>query len=187
MHVIRLDADPGRRSDRHPQQISALRPLQQVDDEGAGRRDDVPAAPPGQNDTLGQRLGLGRAATSGSTVSGPASASEGSSVSTAATSPERLSEVHRLTEALIDHVLEAQIVGRPVPHEQSEALIKAAFFLRDYKLPWWPMLAQALHGLGRDTDEAASEEATKAEALKDTNLEGLSRFFAGFQKGDGAS
>ncbi|MCJ2098049.1 hypothetical protein [Methylobacterium sp. E-046] len=108
-------------------------------------------------------------------------------MSTADTSPGRLSEVHRLTEALIDHVLEAQIVGRPVPHEQSEALIKAAFFLRECKLPWWPMLAQALHGLGRDTDETVPKEATKAEALKDTDLEGLSRFFAGFQKGEGAS
>lgn len=108
-------------------------------------------------------------------------------MSTSVASLERLSEVRRLTEALVDHVLEAQILSRPVPLGQSEALIKAAFFLRDYNLPWWPMLAQALHGLGRDTDEVASEKATKAEALKDTDLEGLSRFFAGFQKGDGAS
>ncbi|GJE14624.1 hypothetical protein [Methylobacterium longum] len=90
-------------------------------------------------------------------------------------------------EAVVDQVLEAQIIGRPVPQEQSEALVKAALFLRECNLPWWPMLTQALHGLGRDTDEVASEEATKAEALKDTDLEGLSRFFAGFQKGDGAS
>ena len=99
-------------------------------------------------------------------------------------SPERLSEVRRLTEALIDQVLEAQIVGRPVPEEQSTALVKAAFFLRDANLPWWPMLAQALHGLGRDTDEYASEDAAKAEALQDADLEGLSRFFAGFRTKD---
>jgi hypothetical protein len=108
-------------------------------------------------------------------------------VSTSAASPKRLSEVRRLTEALIDQVLEAQILGRPVPESQSTALIKAAFFLRECNLPWWPMLAQALHGLGRDTDEAAFDEAAKAEALKDTDLEGLSRFFAGFRKGDSAS
>ena len=108
-------------------------------------------------------------------------------MSTATGSPERLSEVHRLTEALVDQVLEAQIVGRPVPQEQNTALIKAAFFLRDCNLPWWPMLAQALHGLGRDTEEVADEEAAKAEALKDADLEGLSRFFADFQKGGGAS
>lgn len=101
-----------------------------------------------------------------------------------AVSPKRLSEVRRLTEALIDHVLEAQIAGRPVPHEQSEALAKTAFFLRECNLPWWPMLAQALHGLGRDTDEPASEDPGKAETLKDTDLEGLSRFFAGFRTKD---
>jgi hypothetical protein len=104
-------------------------------------------------------------------------------VSTAAGAPERLTEVRRLTEALIDQVLEAQIAGRPVPEEQSTALIKAAFFLRDCNLPWWPMLAQALHGLGRDTDQAADDTA-KAEALQDADLEGLSRFFAGFRKKD---
>lgn len=98
-------------------------------------------------------------------------------------SPERLSEVRRLTEALIDQVLEAQIASRPVPEEQSTALIKAAFFLRDCNLPWWPMLAQALHGLGRDTDQAADDTA-KAEALQDADLEGLSRFFAGFRNKD---
>lgn len=103
-------------------------------------------------------------------------------MSTAAASPERLSEVRRLTEALIDHVLEAQIVGRPVPQEQSEALIKAALFLRDHNLPWWPTLAQALDGLGSDTDELTSEDTAKAEALQDADLEGLSRFFAGFRK-----
>ncbi|MBE7158622.1 hypothetical protein MMSR116_17840 [Methylobacterium mesophilicum SR1.6/6] len=103
-------------------------------------------------------------------------------MSTAAASPARLSEVRRLTEALIDQVLEAQILGRPVPEEQSTALIKAAFFLRDCNLPWSPMLVQALHGLGRDTNEAASEDTAEAEALQDADLEGLTRFFAGFRK-----
>jgi hypothetical protein len=63
-------------------------------------------------------------------------------------------------------------------------LIKAAFFLRDRNLPWWPLLAQALHGLDRGTDEAATEETAQAAALKDTDLEGLSRFFAGFRVKD---
>ena len=76
-------------------------------------------------------------------------------MSTSAASPEHMSEIRRLTEALIDQVLEAQIVDRPVPHEQSEALIKAASFLRDCDVPWWPALTQALHDLGRGADEAA--------------------------------
>lgn len=103
-------------------------------------------------------------------------------MSTEVAFPERLSEVRRLTEALIDQVLEAQILGRPVPEDQSTALIKAAFFLRDCNLPWWPMLAQALHGLGRDIDETAPDNTAKAQALQGTDLEGLSRFFKGFRK-----
>lgn len=101
-------------------------------------------------------------------------------MSTAAASPERLSEVRRLTEALVDRLLEAQIAGRPVPQEQSEALMKAALYLRECNLPWWPTLTQALHELSRETDEAASDEAVMAETFKDTDLEGLSQFFAGF-------
>ncbi|TXN76102.1 hypothetical protein FV228_01710 [Methylobacterium sp. WL18] len=92
--------------------------------------------------------------------------------------PNRLAEVRRLTEALIDHVLEAQVLGRPVPQEQSEALIKAAFFLRECNLPWWPMLAQALHGLGRGTDEGVLEAHAEDGALEDIDQQGLTRFLA---------
>jgi hypothetical protein len=89
-----------------------------------------------------------------------------------------MSEVRRLTEALIDHVLEAQVLGRPVPQQQSEALIKAAFFLRECNLPWWPMLAQALHGLGRDTGEGVLEAHAEDGALEDIDQQGLTRFLA---------
>lgn len=95
-----------------------------------------------------------------------------------ARSRDRLSKVRHLTEALIDQVLEAQILGRPVPREQSEALIKAAFFLRECNLPWWPMLAQALHGLGRDTDEGVREAHAEDGALEDIDQHGLTRFLA---------
>lgn len=44
------------------------------------------------------------------------------------------------------------------------------------------MLVQALHGLGHDTNEAATEDTATAETLQDADLEGLSRFFAGFRK-----
>ena len=90
--------------------------------------------------------------------------------------PNRLAEVRRLTEALIDHVLEAQVLGRPVPQDQSEALVKAAFFLRECNLPWWPMLAQALHGLGRDDDGAALRTDAEDEALERIDQQGLTRF-----------
>ena len=103
-------------------------------------------------------------------------------MSIAAASPQRLSEVRRLTEALVDHVLEAQIVGRPVPNEKSEALIKAAFFLRDCNLPWWPMLAQALHGLGREADEALPEAPADDATLDNIDSQGLTRFLTAFWK-----
>ena len=45
------------------------------------------------------------------------------------------------------------------------------------------MLVQALHKLGHNTNEVASEDTAKAEALQDADLEGLSRFFSGFRKG----
>ncbi|MCJ2087285.1 hypothetical protein MKK88_15015 [Methylobacterium sp. E-005] len=102
-----------------------------------------------------------------------------------ATSPKRLSEVRRLTEALIDQVLEAQIVGRPVPQDQSEALIKAAFFLRECNLPWWPMLAQALHGLGRQADDTLPEPPAVDATLDDIDPQGLTRFLAAFWKEKG--
>ena len=75
-------------------------------------------------------------------------------------------------------MLEAQVLGRPVPQEQSEALIKAAFFLRECNLPWWPMLAQALHGLGRDSDEVVLEAHAEDGALEDIDQQGLTRFLA---------
>jgi hypothetical protein len=103
-------------------------------------------------------------------------------MSTVAASPKRLSQVRHLTEALIDQVLEAQILGRPVLQEQREALIKAALFLGECNLPRWPMLTQVLHGLSPDTDEAAPHDATKAEVSHDVDLKGLSRLFATFGK-----
>ena len=106
-------------------------------------------------------------------------------MTSATASPERLSEVRRLTEALIDQVLEARIVGRPVPQEQSTALIKAAFFLRDCNLPWWPMLAQALHGLGREADEALPENPADDATLDDIDPQGLTRFLTAFWKEKG--
>lgn len=92
--------------------------------------------------------------------------------------PDRLAEVRRLTAALIDQVLEAQLVGQPVPQEQSTALIKAAFFLRACNVPWWPMLAQALHGLGRDVEEAAPEPDAGDEPLQDIDQQGLTSFLS---------
>ena len=96
--------------------------------------------------------------------------------------PERLSEVRRLTDALIDQMLEAQILWRPVPQKQSEALIKAAVFLRDCNLPWWPMLAQALHGLDRKADMALPDAPADDAMLDNIDSQGLTRFLTAFWK-----
>ncbi|TXN61486.1 hypothetical protein [Methylobacterium sp. WL6] len=97
-------------------------------------------------------------------------------------SPERLSEVLRLATTLADRVLDAQIAGRPVPADQAGALAKAAGLLHDYGVDWPPLLTQALYGLAPDTD-AAVVEPKSAVALPNADLDGLSRFFAGFRKG----
>ncbi|MCJ2037486.1 hypothetical protein MKK55_00695 [Methylobacterium sp. J-059] len=97
-------------------------------------------------------------------------------------SPERLSEVRRLATTLADRVLDAQIAGRPVPADQAGALAKAAGLLHDYGVDWPPLLTQALHGLVPDADAAAVEPEPEL-ALPNADLDGLSRFFAGFRKG----
>ena len=97
-------------------------------------------------------------------------------------SPERLFEVLRLATALADRALDAQIAGRPVAADQASALAKVAALLQDYGVEWPPLLTQALHGLVPDADAVAGE-AEPTRSLPNIDLDGLSRFFAGFRKG----
>lgn len=94
-----------------------------------------------------------------------------------------IAEVLRLCTLLADQALDARIMGHPVPADQAIALAKAARLLQDQGVDWPPLLTQVLHELaakGGEPEDAASE----ADPPQDVDLQGLTRFFAGFrQKG----
>lgn len=70
-----------------------------------------------------------------------------------------LSEVLRLTGALADQVLDAQIMQRAVPDEQIRALANAALLLEEHAIPLPPMLMQVLHDLGKAVAPIEAAEA----------------------------
>lgn len=94
----------------------------------------------------------------------------------------RLSEVLRLCTILADRVLDAQIMGRPVPPDQVIALAKAARLLQVHGVDWPPLLTQMLHELAAKIDEA--EPVPEVEPSEHVDLQGLTRFFAGFRTKD---
>ncbi len=67
-------------------------------------------------------------------------------------SPERLSELARLAGLLADQVLDAQIMGRPVPDQQIRTLLSAAFLLDEYGVPLPSLLQQIVHEAERGAD-----------------------------------
>ena len=95
-------------------------------------------------------------------------------------SSEKLAEVLRLCTLLADRALDARIMGRAVPADQAVALAKAARLLRDHEVEWPPLLTQALHELAEKIEQ--SDLAPEVEPAEDVDLQGLSRFFAGFRK-----
>ncbi|MGT2482325.1 hypothetical protein ACU4GR_33630 (plasmid) [Methylobacterium oryzae CBMB20] len=97
-------------------------------------------------------------------------------------SPERLSEVLRLCTALADRALDAQIMGRPVSPDQAVALAKAARLLQDHGVDWPPLLTQVLHEVAGKIGEP--EPVPEAKPPEDVDLQGLTRFFAGFRTKD---
>jgi hypothetical protein len=92
-------------------------------------------------------------------------------------SPEHLSEVLRLCTLLADRALDARIMGRPVPTDQTAALAKAARLLRDHGVEWPPLLTQVLHELADTADQPASEPQPEIELPKGIGAQGLIRFF----------
>ncbi|WP_456684895.1 hypothetical protein [Bradyrhizobium sp. P5_C11_2] len=94
----------------------------------------------------------------------------------------RLSEVLRLCTLLADRALDAQIMGRPNPTYQVVALAKAARLLQDHEVEWPPLLTQVLHELlGKGSEP---EPTPEVEPPQDVDLQGLTRFFAGFRTKD---
>ncbi|MCJ2093104.1 hypothetical protein MKK67_11430 [Methylobacterium sp. J-072] len=94
-------------------------------------------------------------------------------------SHERLSEVLRLCTVLSDRALDALITGGAVPAEQTIALAKAARLLQDLDVEWPPLLTHVMHELADKDGRSVPEPA--AEPSDGVDLQGLTRFFAGFR------
>ena len=99
-------------------------------------------------------------------------------------SPARLSEVLRLATALADRALDAQIMGRPVPPEQTIALAKAANLLQDNGVDWPPLLTQVLHELAPDIgeDDHSDKDSAEDNAVGSPAIQGLSRLLSVFRR-----
>ncbi|MCJ2120063.1 hypothetical protein MKK65_26410 [Methylobacterium sp. J-001] len=94
-------------------------------------------------------------------------------------SPERLSEVLRLCTVLSDRALDALITGGTVPADQAVALAKAARLLQDHGMEWPPLLTHVMHELADKDGRSVPEPA--AGPSDGVDLQGLTRFFAGFR------
>ncbi|ABY30265.1 hypothetical protein [Methylorubrum extorquens] len=96
---------------------------------------------------------------------------------------DKLSEVVRLATLMADRILEAQIAARPIPQEQFNALVNAAWLLQDYDVPWPPLVEEVLYEAGRRLNRGeAAPEAADHEPEDDGALAGLTRFFGGFRR-----
>ncbi|GJE57838.1 hypothetical protein EKPJFOCH_4360 [Methylobacterium thuringiense] len=94
---------------------------------------------------------------------------------------DRCAEVERLTAALTDQILDAQIMNRPISEDQVQALAKAARLLHDNDIPWPPMLTQVLDELVQDGTEPEPEQEPSIDPIDDSALKGLSRFLDVFR------
>lgn len=99
-------------------------------------------------------------------------------------SPEQLSEVLRLATALADRALDAQIMGRPVPADQTVSLAKAARLLQDNDVDWPPLLMQVLHDLAPSIGQDDHFDAVPAEGNADGSpvIHGLTRLLSVFRR-----
>jgi hypothetical protein len=95
----------------------------------------------------------------------------------------KLGEVARLATLMADRILEAQITNRPIPQEQFNALVNAAWLLQDHGVPWPSLLEEVLHEAGRRLNRGeAAPETADTEPEDDGALAGLTQFFSGFRR-----
>lgn len=95
----------------------------------------------------------------------------------------KLGEVARLATLMADRILEAQITEKPIPQEQFNALVNAAWLLQDHDVPWPPLVDEVLHEAGRRMNPGKTEpEVVDPEPEDDGALAGLTRFFSGFRR-----
>jgi hypothetical protein len=96
-------------------------------------------------------------------------------------SPERLSELSRLAALLADHVLDAQIVNRPVPDGHIRALHEAALLLREYGQEAPSLLNQITREVDKPEADVPVEVQAKADEAED-DVSRLAWLFRPFQE-----
>ncbi|ACK81014.1 hypothetical protein [Methylorubrum extorquens] len=96
---------------------------------------------------------------------------------------DKLGEVARLASLMADRILEAQIMERPIPQEQLNALVNAAWLLQDHDVPWPPLVEEVLQEAGRRMNQGeTAPEAADPKPEDDGAPGGLTRFFSGFRR-----
>lgn len=70
-------------------------------------------------------------------------------------------------------------MGRAVPADQAIALAKAARLLQNHNVDWPSLLTQVLHELA--AKDGKPDAVPEAAQLQDVDMQGLTRFFAGFR------
>ncbi len=84
-------------------------------------------------------------------------------MSSGLSAPAGLSEVSRLATLLADQALDAQIMSRPIPDDQVQALLDAAVLLDEYGQEIPPLLGQIVHEIGSSAPERAVRSAKRAD------------------------
>ncbi|WP_419828644.1 hypothetical protein [Methylobacterium sp.] len=79
-----------------------------------------------------------------------------------------MDEILRLSTALAEQMLEAQVMGQPIPTQKFTALVGAARFLKDNNMAWPPLVEEVVHEIGKRMAAAKS-------ALLDEDAEGSPR------------
>jgi hypothetical protein len=96
---------------------------------------------------------------------------------------DKLSQVARLATLMADRILEAQITCRPIPQEQFNARVNAAWLLQGHDVPRPPLVEEVLHEVGRRLNQGEiASEAADLEPDDYGALAGLARFFSGFRR-----
>jgi hypothetical protein len=96
---------------------------------------------------------------------------------------EGLSEVSRMATLLASEVLDAQIMGRPIPDGQIRALLEASLLLKEYGVDLPPLLNQIMHEVENPRVEPQGDGQQHAAEAEDAGR--LAWLFRPFQGAKG--
>lgn len=94
---------------------------------------------------------------------------------------EGLAKVHRLATELAARMRYAQIVERPLPPDQVNALVQAARLLQERGEPWPQLVGEVLKQVADDLAEEAEPKAPE-ESESSRIVAGLNRFLGAFRR-----